>query len=196
MTDILNIFSLADSHFRELRREPYAEEVRRYWSYAKTWSEGNIDMQKKLKITKQLVAEYRRFYKVNLSESSHAILLPLSKALEEILSVPEDWDDEELIFQGAGQLQAALDRQEVYKRPILSNKSVSYQERQAQESEAIQAFMTTCVKDLFGEMCKGDRALLQENRNRIKSGAEFAYRWLTLQESQAQANSQESEGEE
>jgi CRISPR-associated protein Csc3 len=28
---------------------------------------------------------------------------------------------------------------------------------------------------------KSDRALLQENRNRIKSGAEFAYRWLALQ---------------
>ena len=196
MTDVLNIFSLAASHFRELKREPYAEEVKRYWGYAQTWSKGNIDMQEKLKITKQLVAEYRKFYKVNLSESSHAILLPLSKALEEILSVPEDWDDEELILQGAGQLQAALDRQEVYKRPILSDKSIPFPDRKIQEIEAIQAFMTTCVKDLFGEMCKGDRALLQENRNRIKSGAEFAYRWLTLQESQAQAENQQPEGEE
>ncbi|MBE9111599.1 type I-D CRISPR-associated protein Cas10d/Csc3 [Nodosilinea sp. LEGE 07298] len=196
MTDVLNIFSLAASHFRGLKREPYAEEVKRYWSYAQIWSKGNIDMQEKLKITNQLVTEYRQFYKVHLSESSHAILLPLSKALEEILSVPEDWDDEELILQGAGQLQAALDRQEIYKRPILSDKSIPFLDRKIQELEAIEAFMTTCVKDLFGEMCKGDRALLQENRNRIKSGAEFAYRWLTLQESQSQANTQQPEGEE
>ncbi|ASC71711.1 uncharacterized protein XM38_026650 [Halomicronema hongdechloris C2206] len=194
MTDVLNIFSLAASHFRELKREPYPDEVGRYWRYAQIWTEGNTNMQKKLKITKQLVTEYRKFYRVNLSESSHAILLPLSKALELILSVPEDWDDEELILQGSGQLQDALDRQKVY-RPILSDKSLPYQERKVQELEAIQAFVTTCVKDLFGEMCKGDRALLQENRNRIKSGVEFAYRWLTLQESQAETKNQKTEGE-
>jgi CRISPR-associated protein Csc3 len=45
--------------------------------------------------------------------------------------------------------------------------------------------MTTCVRELFLELYKGDRALLQENRNRIKSGAEFAYRWLALQEKAA-----------
>lgn len=180
-TNILNIFSLADSCFRDLKREPRPEEVNRYWKYAQIWSEGNTGMSEKLKITKQLVNEYRKFYKVSLSESSHAILLPLSKALELILSVPENWDDEELILQGSGQLQDALDRQDVY-RPILSDKSVPYQERKIQELEAIQTFMTTCVEGLFGKMCRGDRALLQENRNRIKSGAEFAYRWLALQD--------------
>jgi CRISPR-associated protein Csc3 len=49
--------------------------------------------------------------------------------------------------------------------------------------------MTTCVNDLFLGLYKGDRALLQENRNRIKSGAEFAYRWLALQSK----NSEKSE---
>lgn len=192
MTDVLNIFRLADAHFRDAKREPSSEEVRRYWNYAQFWSEGNILMQEKLKITKRLVVEYRKFYQVRLSESSHAILLPLSKALEQILSVPENWDDEELILQGAGQLQAALERQEIYKRPILSNKSIPYEERKRQELEAIQAFMLICVQELFGVMCKGDRALLQENRNRIKSGVEFAYRWLALQEDQAQKSEEES----
>jgi CRISPR-associated protein Csc3 len=182
MTDVLNIFSLADSHFRDLKREPYREEVNRYWNYAQIWSEGDFVMREKLKVTRRLVDEYRKFYRANSGESSHTVLLPLSKALEHILSVPEDWDDEELILQGAGQLQAALDRQEVYKRPIIMDKSISPKDRRIQEFEAIQIFMTTCVKDVFGEMCKGDRALLQENRNRIKSGAEFAYRWLALQE--------------
>ena len=182
MTDVLNIFALANEKLREDKREATAEDVKRYWEYAQIWSEGESEMQEKLKITKRLVSEYRRFYQVGMNDSSHAILLPLSKALEEILSVPDHWDDEELIFQGAGQLQAALDRQEVYKRPLIKDKSVAYETRQAQEFEAIHAFMTTCVKELFGEMCKRDRALLQENRNRIKSGAEFAYRWLALQE--------------
>jgi CRISPR-associated protein Csc3 len=182
MTDVLNIFALANEKLREDQREATAEEVKRYWDYAQIWSEGKSGMQDKLKITKRLVSEYRKFYQVSMNDSSHAILLPLSKALEEILTVPEHWDDEELIFQGAGQLQAALNRQEVYKRPLIKDKSVPYETRQAQEFEAIHNFMTTCVKELFGEMCQSDRALLQENRNRIKSGAEFAYRWLALQE--------------
>jgi len=182
MTDVLNIFALATEKLREDKREATPVEVQGYWKYAQILSEGEPEMQEKLKITKRLVSEYRRFYQVGMNDSSHAILLPLSKALEEILAVPETWDDEELILQGAGQLQAALDRQEVYKRPLIKDKSVPYATRQAQEFEAIHVFMTTCVKELFGLMCKGDRALLQENRNRIKSGAEFAYRWLALQE--------------
>lgn len=186
MTDVLNVFALANEGLRRDKREcPTSEDIRRYWNYARVLSKGDQAMEDKLKITQRLVSEYRKFYQVSMNESSHAILLPLSKALEVILSVPESWDDEELIFQGAGQLQAALDRQEVYKRPLIKDKSVPYEARQAQEFTAIHHFMTTCVKELFGVMCKRDRALLQENRNRIKSGAEFAYRWLALQEKKA-----------
>lgn len=182
-TDVLNIFAIAYEGLRRNKKEhPSYEEVFQYWKYADIWSQGDQTMTDKLKVTKKLVEEYRKFYQVELNESSHSILLPISKALETILSVPDNWDEEELIFQGSGQLQDALDRQEVKKRPLIKDKSVDYSTRQAQELEAIQAFMTTCVKELFGQMCKGDRALLQENRNRIKSGVEFAYRLLALQE--------------
>ncbi|MEO1765144.1 MAG: hypothetical protein AAFR83_25095, partial [Cyanobacteria bacterium J06629_18] len=69
------------------------------------------------------------------------------------------------------------------------NKSIDYSTRQAKEITAIHTFMTTCVQDLFLGLYQGDRALLQENRNRIKSGAEFAYRWLAIQEkSQPETN--------
>jgi CRISPR-associated protein Csc3 len=101
--------------------------------------------------------------------------------LEVILTVPDHLETEDMILQGAGQLYDALERQERYKRPLLMNKTVEYSERKNQELMAIHQFMTTCVNDLFLGLYKGDRALLQENRNRIKSGAEFAYRWLALQ---------------
>ena len=183
MTDVLNVFAIAQEGLRRSKREhPSKEEVKRYWQFAQILAKGNAKMEEKLKFTKKLVQEYRKFYQVSTKDSSHSILLPLSKALEVILSVPDDWDDEELIFQGAGQLQAALDRQEVYKRPLIKDTSIAYETRTSQELQAIHTFMTTCVKEVFGDMCKGDRALLQENRNRIKSGAEFAYRWLALQE--------------
>lgn len=143
-------------------------------------------MTEKLRLIERLVTEYRQFYRVRISESSHAILLPLSKALEIILTTPNHLDPEDLILQGSGQLRDAIDRQEAYNRPILMNKDVPFTERQAQELQAIHQFMTTCVEVLFGDaetrggLYKGDRALLQENRNRIKSGAEFAYRLLEL----------------
>lgn len=194
-TNVLNIFSLAEEGLRRdgSKRDPTADEINRYWKYAQLWAEGDSDMQTKLKITKRLVDEYRQFYRASANESSHTVLLPFSKALEHILSVPNDWDDEEIIIQGSGQLQAALDRQEVYKRPIMLDKEIPFEVRRIKEFEAIQTFMTTCVTDLFGEMCKGDRALLQEHRNRLKSGVEFAYRQLALQEKQAKANQKSGE---
>lgn len=195
-TDVLNVFSLADEGLRRdgSKRDPTADEIDRYWRYAQIWAEGDNTMQEKLKVTKRLVDEYRQFYRASANESSHTVLLPFSKALEHILSVPSDWDDEEIIVQGAGQLQAALDRQEVYKRPIMVDKDTPFEVRRVKEFEAIDVFMTTCVKDIFGVMCKGDRALLQENRNNLKSGVEFAYRRLALQDKLAKAK-QKSEGD-
>mgnify|MGYP001800188487 FL=1 len=195
-TNVLNVFSLAEEGIRrDGKRDPTFDEVNRYWNYAQCWAEGDTEMQQKLRVTQRLVDEYRHFYRASPNESSHTVLLPLSKALEHILSVPSDWDDEDVIDQGAGQLQSALDRQEIYKRPIMLDKEIPFEVRRMQEFEAIQTFMTTCVKDVFGGMCKGDRALLQEHRNRIKSGVEFAYRRLALQEKQqAKANKQQSQG--
>ena len=205
-TDVLNIFQLANEGLRsnESKRNPTADDIRRYWNYAQQWSKGDQEMTDKLKLIERLVTEYRQFYRVRISESSHAILLPLSKALEIILTTPDHLDPEDLILQGAGQLRDAIDRQEAYNRPILMNKTLPFTERQTQELQAIHQFMTTCVEVLFGDtatrggLYKGDRALLQENRNRIKSGAEFAYRLLELEalklaEAQKATETQKSE---
>jgi CRISPR-associated protein Csc3 len=185
-TNVLNIFCLAQEGLRRDKRNiPSQEEVKRYWQYAQLWiSQNDVSTQgvNSMKIIEKLVQQYRVFYQANLGESSHTILLPISKALEIILSVPQQIEVDDLIFQASGQLKDALQRQEVYKRPLMMNKSVEFATREQQELIAIHTFMTTCVRELFLELYKGDRALLQENRNRIKSGAEFAYRWLALQE--------------
>ncbi len=195
-TNVLNVFAIANEGLRSEKREPYYKEVERYWKFAQIWSQGDVDMEKTMQFTQDLVKKYRQFYQVEVKESSHAILLPVTKALEVILSSPNDLDPEDLIFQGAGQLRDALDRQEVYKRPFLMNKSVDYALRQQQELEAIHSFMTTCVNEIFLGQYKGDRALLQENRNRIKAGAEFAYRWLALQEKpQSKSDNSQTKGD-
>ncbi|GAB1539695.1 hypothetical protein NUACC21_23620 [Scytonema sp. NUACC21] len=197
-TNVLNIFCLAAEGLRRDKRDiPSQEEVRRYWQYAQTWVGSHSKLQENskqnggiylMKLIEKLVQQYRVFYQASLSESSHTILLPLSKALEMILSVPQQVDVDDLILQASGQIQDALERQEVYKRPLMMDKSLDKATRQERELTAIHAFMTTCVRELFLDLYKGDRALLQENRNRIKSGAEFAYRWLVLQEKSAKAS--------
>ncbi|MGH1393897.1 MAG: type I-D CRISPR-associated protein Cas10d/Csc3 [Trichormus sp.] len=185
-TDVLNVFAIANEGIRENKREPSPEDVKRIWKYAQLWITGDKKMTEKLQLIERLVKQYRQFYQVNVGESSHAVLLPLAKALEVILTVPEQIAREDIILQAAGQLNDALERQEVYKRPLLMDKSVDIATRKAQELAAIHTFMTTCVDELFLGIYLGDRALLQENRNRIKSGAEFAYRLLATQEKQTE----------
>jgi CRISPR-associated protein Csc3 len=187
MTNVLNIFGIANEGLRKNKRDrPTEEEVFRYWDYAQIWSNGDKNAEEKMKFIEQLVKYYRTFYQVSLSESTHTMLMPLSKAMEIVLSSPINTDAEDLVLQGSGQLHDALDRQEVFKRPFLMNKEVDYLLRKANEMLAIQQFMTFFINEVFGKQFKGDRALLQENRNRIKSGAEFAYRMQALQERQTE----------
>lgn len=192
-TNVLNIFCLAEEGLRRDKRDiPSQEEVKRYWQYAQTWvKQDNSEANKGvylMKIIEKIVQQYRAFYQANIGESSHTILLPISKALELILSVPQQVDIDDLILQASGQIKDAIQRQEVYKRPLMMDKSTDRTTREERELTAIHTFMTTCVRELFLELYKGDRALLQENRNRIKSGAEFAYRWLALQEKSAKSS--------
>lgn len=192
-TNVLNIFALAQEGLRRDKRDnPTTEEVKRYWQYAQLWVKQDPSKTNKgvylMTLIEKLVKQYRVFYQAGLGESSHTILLPLSKALEIILSVPQQVEINDLIFQASGQIKDALERQEVYKRPLIMDKSMDKSTREERELTAIHTFITTCVCELFLELYKGDRALLQENRNRIKSGAEFAYRWLALQEKSAKSS--------
>ncbi|MEH2129704.1 MAG: type I-D CRISPR-associated protein Cas10d/Csc3 [Nostoc sp.] len=192
-TNVLNIFGLATEGLRRDKRDiPSQEEVKRYWQYAQFWvkqdkSETNQGVYL-MTLIEKVVKQYRVFYQASLGESSHTILLPLSKVLEIILSVPQQVDVDDLILQASGQIKDALARQEVYKRPLMMDKSIDRTTREERELTAIHTFMTTCVRELFLGLYKGDRALLQENRNRIKSGAEFAYRWLALQDKSAKVS--------
>ncbi len=192
-TNVLNIFSLAQERLRRDQRDnPHKDEVQRYWQYAQLWVKQDQAQPNQgvyiMTLIEKLVKHYRVFYQPNLGESSHAILLGISKALEIILSVPQQTEVNDLILQVSGQIKDALERQDVYKRPLMMNKDLDYSTRQAQEIAAIHTFATTCVRELFLELYQGDRALLQENRNRIKSGAEFAYRWLALEEKSAKSS--------
>jgi CRISPR-associated protein Csc3 len=188
--NVLTIFSLACSHFQRLS----GDKVQQYWHFAQVWAAGDPDMEQQLELTQRLVQEYRTFYRVHVAKSTYAIVLPLSKVLGEILSAPTDLPLEDLLLQTAGRLYDALRRQEPYERPLIMDQSLSFEVRVNNELQAIHQFVTTCIKDLFLGQYKGDRALLQENRNQIKSGAEFAYRLLSMQEPKSETKKQKTEG--
>ncbi|MGB0564805.1 MAG: type I-D CRISPR-associated protein Cas10d/Csc3, partial [Spirulinaceae cyanobacterium] len=180
VTDVLNVFALADRMLRRDKRDPGPIEVQQYCTFAHIFAKGNSLMTEQLETIQRLVTECRDFYHASLRDSSHTILLPLTKALETLLDIPDNWESQlsitELVVMGSGQLSDALDRQEVYKRPLLMDKSIPYEQRKLKDSAAIEKFVQTCIEELFQTMCKGDRAILQEQQNRIKSGFEFMYR--------------------
>nr|WP_199299221.1 type I-D CRISPR-associated protein Cas10d/Csc3 [Trichocoleus sp. FACHB-46] len=188
--DVLAIFSLAHASFPVLSDEI----VQRYWKFAQIWTAGNPAMKQQLDITQRLVQEYRVFYQVHVAKSTYAILLPLSKVLEDILSTPSDLPIETLILQTSERLHDALRRQEPKRRPLVKDHSLSIEIRVNNEIQAVHQFVSTCVNDLFLGQYKGDRALLQEHRSRIKSGAEFAYRLLAMEETKPKTKKQEVEG--
>jgi CRISPR-associated protein Csc3 len=189
-TTPLAIFSLARSYLKNCSDA----EVQRYWQFAHLWSAGDTFMEQQLELTQRLVQEYRTFYKVHVADSTYAIVLPLSKVLEDILSTPSDIPIETLILQTLGQLHDALRRQKPYYRPLIMDESLSIDIRADNEFRAIHQFVTTCIRDLFLGQYKGDRALLQAHRQRIKSGAEAAYRLLAMQEPKPKDNQPPSEG--
>ena len=67
MTNVLNVFALANEKLREDKREASPNEVQRFWNYAHIFSQGDESMVEKLQLTKRLVNEYRQFYQVKLS---------------------------------------------------------------------------------------------------------------------------------
>lgn len=180
ITDVLYVFSIAKEGLRNSKRETHSEEeVNRIWHYAEMWSIiGGQTMQERLKATSLVAEKMFAFYRAKPSDSGHTLLLPFNKFLDLILSVPDTWDDEELLNQGVGQLVKALDRQEIFRRPILCDKEMDWSEMKRQEEERIQEFVQVCITEVFRKMCQGDRALLQEHRNRLRDGVEFAYKRL------------------
>ena len=205
VTDVLNIFAIANEGLRRNNHQNHTrEEIKRYWKYAEQWIEtANNDNKNdktinktktkgddyKMKLIEELSHLYRTFYRVGeddsgnvyTNESSHSILRPVTIIFDVILNTPYWMDRDSIIKTGAGEIRNSLDRlrgKDVSKRVLRDNKS--------QEFIQINKFVEFCVDEILGEapdkgLCRGDRALLQENRNRIKSGAEFAYRWLALQ---------------
>lgn len=130
----------------------------------------------------EIVDAYAQFYQAEFGklDSAHAVLRPLMTAMDvTIESDPQtDGDDLALLVAGAvnDDQERVRGRQADGFDPIATNKEIgSYPERIALSRQKIEEFARLFLDKVFNSYCYGDRAILRERTNRIRSAARFYY---------------------
>ena len=132
----------------------------------------------------QLVDDYAQFYRADYAHlgSAYTVLRPLGTAIDITKNSSPHTDDETLILMIAGAINDELDRVRNDAAtsggfdPIVLDKSLgSYPERLERSRAAIAHFARQFVEHCFKTYCKGDRGILRERANRIRSAANFHY---------------------
>lgn len=132
----------------------------------------------------QLVDDYAAFYRADFAHlgSAYTVLRPLGTAIDVTKNSSPATDEDDLVLLIAGAINDELDRVRNDSAtsggydPIVMDKSRgSYPERLAQSMQAIAHFARQFVTLCFKEYCKGDRGILRERANRIRSAANFHY---------------------
>jgi len=138
--------------------------------------------EKDMGIISKLVDAYAAFYRADWKklDSAYAVLRPLGTAMKVIVESDPCTDRDDLILLVSGavnddQERVRADQAEGFD-PIVTDKSLgSYPERLALSRRRIEEFATICVDSLFASCCRGDRAVLRERINRLRSAARFYY---------------------
>lgn len=132
----------------------------------------------------QLVDDYAQFYRADYAHlgSAYTVLRPLGTAIDVTKNSSPHTDDETLILLIAGAINDEIDRVRNDAAtsggydPITTDKSLgSYPERLDRSRIAIAHFARQFVQLCFHSYCKGDRGILRERANRIRSAANFHY---------------------
>lgn len=128
----------------------------------------------------KLVDAYAQFYRASKLDSAYAVLRPLGTAIDVVVdSEPRtEMDDLVLLVAGAvndDQERVRGDQAEGFD-PITTDKQLGdYPTRLALSRQKIEAFAQLFLDECFAGYCDGDRALLRERTNRIRSAARFYY---------------------
>ena len=130
----------------------------------------------------QIVDAYARFYQAEFGklDSAYAVLRPLMTAIDTTVESDPQTELDDLILLVAG---AVNDDQERVRGgqadgfdPIVTNTALgTYPERIAQSRQRIEEFARLFLEKAFFGYCRGDRAILRERTNRIRSAARFHY---------------------
>lgn len=130
----------------------------------------------------ELVDAYAQFYRADFSklDSTYAVLRPLMTAIEAAQDSDPAVEEDDLLLLIAGavnddQIRVRSDSAEGFD-PIVTNTSYgTYGERLTLSRLKIEEFARLFVEKAFHGYCHGDRALLRERANRIRSAARFYY---------------------
>lgn len=132
----------------------------------------------------QLVDDYATFYRADYAHlgSAYTVLRPLGTAIDVTKNSSPDSDEDTLILLIAGAINDELDRVRNDTAtsggydPIWTDKSKGTPaERLDLSRQAIAHFARQFVTRCFRDYCKGDRGILRERANRIRSAANFHY---------------------
>ncbi|WP_129632988.1 type I-D CRISPR-associated protein Cas10d/Csc3 [Candidatus Oscillochloris fontis] len=132
----------------------------------------------------RLVDAYAVFYHADYAHlgSAYTVLRPLGTAIDVTKNSNPDSDEETLILLIAGAINDEMDRVRNDSAtsggfdPIWMDKSQgTVPERLDISRQAIAHFAQQFVTLCFNEYCKGDRGVLRERANRIRSAANFYY---------------------
>lgn len=129
-----------------------------------------------------LVTSYARFYRAQSDKlsSAYSVLKPLATAIDVTVNSYPAISDDDLVETISGNINDLIervrDRQADGWDPIITNKELgSGGERLELSRQAIHEFAALFVRQLFLRECDGDRAILRERANQLRSAARFYY---------------------
>lgn len=139
---------------------------------------GNEDMD----FIGRLVKAYAEFYRAAFAkqDSAYAVLRPLGTAIKVVVESDPRIGAEDLLLLVSGavnddQERVRADQAEGFD-PIVTNKELGdYGTRLVLSRQKIEDFARSVINDCFVAYCDGDRAVLRERTNRIRSAARFYY---------------------
>ena len=132
----------------------------------------------------ELVDAYAVFYRAKYGklDSAYAVLKPFTEAANVVVeSLPRTQDDDLVLLVG-GSIHALMNR--VWDDPqtdgwdpvvMVRDATTSREERKKLSRQKQEEFAQEFVSKLFHGYCNGDRAVLRERFNRLRSAARFYY---------------------
>lgn len=136
--------------------------------------------QKNMGLIGELVDAYAAFYRGRKLDSAYAVLKPLSEAADAVIDSDPKTEKDDLILLAAGAIGDLMERVWDKKAdgwdPIVMVKSDQpYPARIGTSRQKQMDFARLFVEKTFYGYCDGDRGLLRERLNRLRSAARFYY---------------------
>lgn len=125
----------------------------------------------------KLVDAYSAFYRARKLDAAHGVLRPLGTAMDVIVKSDPHTERDDLLLLVAGAVHDEIDR-------VRADQAEGWIPLKTEEPgqkwfpllrQKIEEFSQLCVDNLFNDYCQGDRAVLRERANRLRSAARFYY---------------------